>query len=73
MGSNAVTKSDNNRAEGGVGRGKVGGTHGRAEGGAHGEEAAAEAATEALLQTEFDQLETQQFIGQKNNEQQQQQ
>lgn len=68
MGSNAVTKSDNNRAEGGVG-----GVGGRAKGGAHGEEAAAEAATEALLQTEFDQLETQQFIGQKNNEQQQQQ
>lgn len=52
MGSNAVSKSDNNREEGEVGgAGEVGVTHGRAEGGAHGEaavEAAPEAATEAL-------------------------
>lgn len=49
MGSNAVSKSDSNRAEGGEvgGAGEAGVTHGRAEGGAHGE-AAPEAATEAL-------------------------
>lgn len=36
MGSNAVSKSDNNRVEGGVGGvGEAGVTHGRAEGGAH--------------------------------------